>query len=1048
MASSGDSPTGFLREVDEFILAAGSSPSPSAVESLAVCLLNGEHVSGAGVPIVDLLTVRLSIQRKPLVSAALARVLTHAPMSLTSQQWRPRFIRYLVDNLSAPLAIDPKSQGFQQEDALTQGVLGAERSFSAVLEQTYSLPALSHLHRGFMKALNSAASKAIVRPFLPEQLIDVRVATLFNTVDAYATTSGAAKVDAIALVREACGQYQDEARRFGTRYAQDILVRLASVLEGVAESDFSESRFSKPADLQIKPMPKKYPLAEAGHAVNLIIDIDNMGLGPAQSAELIIDTSDNVCLARASVFVGEIDRSVRIEIPGEVIEADVVALATASIRWENADRTLGRADLDFELDAQRKDIRWDDLANHEPYSLQPVTIEDQLVGRSEILSRLFSEARQRDVGSFFLYGQKRVGKTSIARTLATRILNYCPTGYCVVYLDGGDYVAADASKTVSGLGRRLCEQVRESDRRFGAIPIPSFDDSITPLPKYLDDVLAVSPDFRILFILDEFDELPLDLYRRGPIGDSFFLTLRAVTGRSNFGFGLVGGEKMELILSSQGDTLNRFQALRVDYFDREHHWADFCELVRRPAAGSIEFSDPATQRLYEATAGNPYFTILLCRALYRDVVRRHDGYVTEAEVDWVIREQIRLLAANSFQHFWEDGILDIPERVEQVSLDRRKLLLAFAHVLRNGASDTASISAEAGKLGLSASEVTTQVADFVRRNVLREEAASLRCVVPLFQTWLETRGAYGILTVSMDPEASDRLRHSDHADRIRPEEILALMDNWTTFKGQRLSEDRIRGWLDQFQYLDERRLMLRVLQNVKFYGAGLIRDRLRQADGVVRRAAGTPRTSSSRPANDVVVSYLGSPGKSGATYARLYADENRVSSANVVERDRIGDYLFEHDDIDSVVFLDDFLGTGSQAIEYLTLLAEGRAQTWPARAMRVFFVSVAGLQEAAQQAEETLRAMRFDLQVCICDPLGDQDRLFTPSSLAFIDNGERGEAETVARKYGRALWPQHPLGYGGLGLAIVFDQSIPNNSLPVLWQAGPGWRPLFPRHTV
>jgi hypothetical protein len=142
----------------------------------------------------------------------------------------------------------------------------------------------------------------------------------------------------------------------------------------------------------------------------------------------------------------------------------------------------------------------------------------------------------------------------------------------------------------------------------------------------LESVARIVPEFKILFILDEFDELPIDVYKRCPIGDTFFLTLRSISAKANFGFLLVAGEKMEFIISTQGDALNKFQPVRIDYFDNPQ--SDFKDLVRKPVVKwNIEVSDRAVYELYQQTGGNPYFTKQICGELFKLIVNRRDGHI-------------------------------------------------------------------------------------------------------------------------------------------------------------------------------------------------------------------------------------------------------------------------------------------------------------------------------------------------------------------------------------------------------------------------------------
>ena len=84
-------------------------------------------------------------------------------------------------------------------------------------------------------------------------------------------------------------------------------------------------------------------------------------------------------------------------------------------------------------------------------------------------------------------------------------------------------------------------------------------------------------------IVDEFDQLPSELYSRNPRGDSLFASLRSVSNRKFASFLLVGGEKMKLILDQQGTNLNKWEILAVDDFDARN---DFDELVCHPTKGT------------------------------------------------------------------------------------------------------------------------------------------------------------------------------------------------------------------------------------------------------------------------------------------------------------------------------------------------------------------------------------------------------------------------------------------------------------------------------
>src|SRR5262249_15019266 len=77
-----------------------------------------------------------------------------------------------------------------------------------------------------------------------------------------------------------------------------------------------------------------------------------------------------------------------------------------------------------------------------------------------------------------------------------------------------------------------------------------------------------------------------------------------------------------------------------------------------------------------------------------------------------------------------------------------------------------------------------------------------------------------------------------------------------------------------------------------------------------------------------------------------------------------------------------------------------------------------------------------------------------PGLQAFGENGawssrsEEDRAYSLVRTLGERVYKKRPLGYGELGLLLVFPRTVPNNSLPILHSRAKGaerWDPLFER---
>ena len=86
---------------------------------------------------------------------------------------------------------------------------------------------------------------------------------------------------------------------------------------------------------------------------------------------------------------------------------------------------------------------------------------------------------------------------------------------------------------------------------------------------------------------------------------------------------------MQQIVTSQGDRLNKFTSVELDYFTKSNNWSDFGELIRRPVQDWLTISDAALDELFVSSAGNPYFAKLLARQLFADMVENRYSDASE-----------------------------------------------------------------------------------------------------------------------------------------------------------------------------------------------------------------------------------------------------------------------------------------------------------------------------------------------------------------------------------------------------------------------------------
>ena len=134
---------------------------------------------------------------------------------------------------------------------------------------------------------------------------------------------------------------------------------------------------------------------------------------------------------------------------------------------------------------------------------------------------------------------------------------------------------------------------------------------------------------------------------------------------------------------------------------------------------------------------------------------------------------------------------------------------------------------------------------------------------------------------------------------------------------------------------------------------------------------------------------------------------------------------------DTVVLVDDFSGTGSQACDswhiFEELLTGGP---------KIVLILVAATEEALERiANET------EMEPVCATTLRRKDDVFHADCAYFT----QGEKNTILNYCTRAD-PRQPKGYGDTGLLVVLAHRTPNNSLPILHATHDEWQGLFPRH--
>jgi hypothetical protein len=145
----------------------------------------------------------------------------------------------------------------------------------------------------------------------------------------------------------------------------------------------------------------------------------------------------------------------------------------------------------------------------------------------------------------------------------------------------------------------------------------------------------------------------------------------------------------------------------------------------------------------------------------------------------------------------------------------------------------------------------------------------------------------------------------------------------------------------------------------------------------------------------------------------------------------------------TLVFIDDFLGTGRQFEELLRKEHLSHLLTSSYVIYAPFVAHDSGV--------DYLRSQFPNLKIAAAETLDDRHSVFQSESRCFDDGINTPELakefylDLLLRK-GISLRGIDRFGYGGLGLAYAFEHAVPDNNLPLLWWPSVGnWAPLFDR---
>jgi hypothetical protein len=262
---------------------------------------------------------------------------------------------------------------------------------------------------------------------------------------------------------------------------------------------------------------------------------------------------------------------------------------------------------------------------------------------------------------------------------------------------------------------------------------------------------------------------------------------------------------------------------------------------------------------------------------------------------------------------------------------------------------------------------------------------------------------------------------------VSPDRLGSWLNRFRFYR-QPPDEATVRSWIASFR-VGDRDVAARILDCVEVVSEPEIHEGYRVA---LRGLPGWSADPTARTGRWFFLGF-GGPSESGQVMLRMFREANRLTGkANNHLFYNLRDLASEKITADdSVVFVDDFSGTGNQVVRMWEIIHEIVA----AEAKYYLIITAATRKAVDRIATETgLTPVSRMMLEC-------EDNVFDAQCGHFSDADRR-----TIEQYGKRADRQRPKGYGDCGLLFVLCHKTPNNTLPILHANHPKWRGLFPRY--
>jgi hypothetical protein len=355
-----------------------------------------------------------------------------------------------------------------------------------------------------------------------------------------------------------------------------------------------------------------------------------------------------------------------------------------------------------------------------PYIVgNPVGDSPIFVGRTDILEEVLRVLRHPQDNAIVLYGQRRIGKTSVLQALEAQLLK--KIAYYPILFDLQNRTTHSLAQIIQELAYKISDVLAQDKPDLGAIPEMTFRH--TWLPAVLNR-LPINTSLVLLF--DEFDALEAHKSESDQAIKTFFAYLREllIIDQKRLNFVFVIGRNVSDLTQIALSLFKAIPTKRISLLGYD----DTIKLVRfSEDNGSLHWSDEAIERVWQLTHGHPFLTQHLCSRVCGNIYFEKPAEpltVTVSHINNAIAETLEA-SQTALEWLWS-GLPPVERVVASVLASTGIEVITKAHL-----EDLLSVLASTGTEAITKAHLE----DLLKENNLQFVIPELQEAQQLLQDW-------------------------------------------------------------------------------------------------------------------------------------------------------------------------------------------------------------------------------------------------------------------------------------------------------------------------